>query len=90
MNDKDRAELLVRENIEHWGWGPIDEIEGLSEWNLAVGAARLGADTEKERIITWLRTGGEYVRGRFYGWDSEMNGYYRSLADRIEKGCHNS
>lgn len=87
-SDKDRAEEIVRQNIEQWGWSPPGEMEGLSEWNLAVDACRMGAAIEQEKIIAWLRSGGEYVRGKFYGWDSEMNGYYRSLADRIERGCH--
>jgi hypothetical protein len=36
------AERIVAENIEAWGWGPLDEIEGLSEHVLAVKAVKAG------------------------------------------------
>jgi hypothetical protein len=36
------AERIVAENIDAWGWGPLDEIEGLSEHVLAVKAVKAG------------------------------------------------
>jgi hypothetical protein len=36
------AERIVAENIDAWGWGPLDEVEGLSEHVLAVKAVAAG------------------------------------------------
>ena len=33
------ARKIVAENIEVWGWGPLEEIEDLAEHTLAVQAA---------------------------------------------------
>lgn len=53
------------------------------EMEQAVGHAK-----ERRAIATWLCGGGERIRGQWYPWDSEMIGYYRALADRIEHGDH--
>ena len=37
-----QAETIVALHIEEWGWGPIEEIEGLSEHKLAVDACLAG------------------------------------------------
>lgn len=39
QEDRDAARQLVRDHIDAWGWGPLDEIEGLSEHKLAIDAA---------------------------------------------------
>ena len=36
------AERIVAENIDAWRWGPLEEIEGLSEHRLAIEAAKAG------------------------------------------------
>lgn len=36
------AEQIVAENIDAWGWGPLDDIEGLAEHDLAVKAVSAG------------------------------------------------
>lgn len=38
----DLVTRLVAENIEAWGWGPLSEIEGLAEHQLAIDACRAG------------------------------------------------
>ena len=38
----DRALVIVANNIDAWGWGPISEIEGLAEHDLAVKACAAG------------------------------------------------
>jgi hypothetical protein len=43
---------------------------------------------EREDIVAFLRRGGEHVNGKWYSWDSEMAGYAKSFADRIERGEH--
>jgi hypothetical protein len=42
MTERELAERIVAENIDRWGWGPLEEIEELSEWKLAVDAAEAG------------------------------------------------
>jgi hypothetical protein len=39
-------------------------------------------------IVRFLRQGGDRVNGVWYSWDSEMAGYARSFAERIERGDH--
>lgn len=51
------------------------------EWQAAYN---VGAGDTKAAIVAYLRSGGDTVRGVFYAWDSEMRGYYSSVADRIE------
>lgn len=41
-SDREAAEAIVAANIEKWGWGPLDEIEDLSEHKLAVDACAAG------------------------------------------------
>lgn len=38
------ARRVVAENIDRWGWGPLDEIDGLSEHKLAIDAATAGIE----------------------------------------------
>jgi len=47
-----------------------------------------GRAAERARIVEFLRAGKEVVNRQFFGWDSEMRGYYSSLADRLEAGDH--
>lgn len=54
----DEAEIIVARHIDAWGWGPLDEIEGLSEHVLAVNACRAGyteATRQAEEQIKLLR-----------------------------------
>lgn len=39
---REQAEVIVALNIDSWGWGPIEEIEGLAEHKLAVEACMAG------------------------------------------------
>jgi hypothetical protein len=39
---EEAIEQIVADNIEAWGWGPLEDIEGLSEHKLAVDACRAG------------------------------------------------
>lgn len=48
----------------------------------------LGRYDELMNVTKWLRAGGETVNGKWYAWDSEMRGYYASLADRIGNQDH--
>lgn len=50
--------------------------------------ARPRPPQEREDIVAFLRRGGETIRGQWYSWDSEMAGYAKSFADRIERGDH--
>jgi len=36
------AARIVAENIEKWGWGPLEDIEGLTEHMLALSACEAG------------------------------------------------
>lgn len=47
-----------------------------------------GVQDERDAIIVWLRQGGETINGKWYSRDSEMRGYYKSVADRIASGDH--
>ena len=37
-----QAEIIVARHIDAWGWGPLDQIEGLAEHKLAVDACAAG------------------------------------------------
>ena len=37
-----QAEVIVARHIDAWGWGPLDQIEGLAEHKLAVDACAAG------------------------------------------------
>lgn len=37
-----QAEAIVARHIDAWGWGPLDQIEGLAEHKLAVDACAAG------------------------------------------------
>ncbi len=50
MEQRARAERIVAANIEKWGWGPIDEIDGLSEHKLAVDACEAGLSLGSELL----------------------------------------
>lgn len=66
----------------------VQDAMGYLEDEVPKNIRKEGANDERYYTLQYLRAGGEYVRGKFYAWDSEMNGYYRSLADRIESGAH--
>lgn len=56
-----QAEIIVARHIDAWGWGPLDQIEGLAEYKLAVDACAAGlasttAQTEAvQKLVDLLR-----------------------------------
>jgi len=66
----------------------MDYMESKMQDFLEASMAEHAANDERAAVVKFLRAGGDTVLGVFYGWDSEMRGYYSSLADRIEKGEH--
>lgn len=46
---RQEAERIVAARIEQWGWGPISDIDGLAEHELAVRACQAGIATALER-----------------------------------------
>lgn len=60
-----------------------------AEIDAAFGLARdIAQASERAAIVAFLRNGGEYVRGLFVSWDSEMRSYAAALADKIESEDH--
>ena len=60
-----------------------------SEIDAALGLARdIAQAGERAAIVAYLRNGGEYVRGLFVTWDSEMRAYAAAFADKIEGEDH--
>jgi hypothetical protein len=63
------VEAVVAANIDQWGWGPLDEIEGLAEHQLALDACRAGylaaiqaTDGECQRLRSALGDAVAFVR----------------------------
>ena len=45
-------------------------------------------EEERAAIIAYLRGGGDYFRGVWHGWDSEMRSYAEGFADMLESRAH--
>jgi len=66
----------------------MEYMESKMQDLMEAGVAEQAANDERASVVNFLRAGGDTVRGVFYAWDSEMRGYYSSLADMIERGDH--
>lgn len=73
-----QAEVIVARHIDAWGWGPLDQIEGLAEHKLAVDACAAGlastAQPEVKALVEALeaikaQTSAEDDAGENYRWD---------------------
>ena len=95
-SDREVAEAIVAANIEKWGWGPLDEIEDLSEHKLAVdacaaGIAAMSAEIERLKVerdaairemSEWARKAGE-AKGLLEG--SEAVGVVKGWREKCDQ-----
>lgn len=87
--ERQRAEAIVARNIDKWGWGPLADIEGLSEYQLAVDAAEAGYREGLARQSVGVEEMRERWKGECYldlaeernpGTDEFAKGYNGGLA----------
>lgn len=96
-SDREAAEAIVAANIDKWGWRPLDEIEGLAEYNLAVDACAAGIaamSAEIERLKLQLEgllptsngnTDAAWDAGYAKGCDDTKRQAYNEALEKIDQ-----
>lgn len=81
--DEAVAEMMAQTDEQILASSTPEEIDAACKLHGSIMAT-----SERAAIVAYLRNGGEYVRGLFVTWDSEMRAYAAAFADKIESEDH--